>query len=319
MKVQSLEVSSFRRFNGTVRLDALGPGMNVIGGANESGKSTLVEALRVAFLEQSTSNAQRVKALAPHANPNARPSVAVNFTRGDQQWNLRKQFLAKSATQLDVDGRIEQGDAADGRIAALLGHEYRGGLELAPLGISGLLWVMQGSAADLTALSEPWDSAGEIIREAVTQLAGQVAAEGGDEMLRRIDQLSGAFWTTGGKARGDLATTQQALATATQTTAAFVNQLRALEQDQSALSEALGRERAGEDDAAISDADGNIVRLDGILNDIAPKQSLLHQQEQRQSGSRREHSLLLQQISAELDQLNQRAELKERLKQTLAL
>ena len=49
MILKSLEVANFRKFRERLRIDGFTPGLNIVVEPNETGKSTLLEALRAAF------------------------------------------------------------------------------------------------------------------------------------------------------------------------------------------------------------------------------------------------------------------------------
>ena len=49
MKLQRMRIEQLRQFRKPFVLDNLQPGLNLIHGPNESGKSTLVRAIRAAF------------------------------------------------------------------------------------------------------------------------------------------------------------------------------------------------------------------------------------------------------------------------------
>jgi predicted ATP-dependent endonuclease of OLD family len=62
MKIRSIELTNFRKFVGTVRVDGIGDNVNVLVGRNELGKSTLLEAINGVIFEKAKSMAAHVKA-----------------------------------------------------------------------------------------------------------------------------------------------------------------------------------------------------------------------------------------------------------------
>jgi predicted ATP-dependent endonuclease of OLD family len=52
MKIRSVEATNFRKFVGTVRVNGIGDGINVLVGHNEMGKSTLMEAINGVVFEK---------------------------------------------------------------------------------------------------------------------------------------------------------------------------------------------------------------------------------------------------------------------------
>ncbi len=123
MLIRSLRVSSYRGVAGPVAL-TLGPGLNVLHGPNESGKSTLLEALRNALLVKARSSSEFHKAMAPHAG--GTPEVEVSFHRGGAGYVLTKRFAAAGSTRL-VETRgsgtatTHEDDAAEDRLREVLG------------------------------------------------------------------------------------------------------------------------------------------------------------------------------------------------------
>ena len=57
MRLHRLRVEQLRQFRQPLEILALEPGLNLFTGPNESGKSTLVRALRAAFFERHRSSA----------------------------------------------------------------------------------------------------------------------------------------------------------------------------------------------------------------------------------------------------------------------
>lgn len=57
MKLQRMRIEQLRQFRKPFVLENLQPGLNLIHGPNESGKSTLVRAIRAAFFERYRSTA----------------------------------------------------------------------------------------------------------------------------------------------------------------------------------------------------------------------------------------------------------------------
>lgn len=127
------------------------PGLTLIGGVNESGKSTLVEALhRTLFLKASAAGAP-VEALRSRLHP-GHPTVELGFEAGGDRWTLAKRFSGSSGTVAlrSEGGERFSGPAAEDRLAALLGvGETLGAKQVARLPLRWAhLWVNQGSSGD---------------------------------------------------------------------------------------------------------------------------------------------------------------------------
>ncbi|KAA0971042.1 AAA family ATPase [Aureimonas fodinaquatilis] len=145
MQLLSLSVLGFGAL-GDVTLPELQPGLNVIAGSNEAGKSTLLTALRAAFFHRHRSTTGVVKSFAPY-NGTGRPEVTVGFSLGQQTYVLRKAFLQKAEAELSWNGGSLRGDAVEDKLAELLGFAHPKNTEpklLEHQGTFGLLWVEQG-------------------------------------------------------------------------------------------------------------------------------------------------------------------------------
>ncbi len=125
------------------------PRFTLVGGANETGKSTLVEALHKGLFLKATATGKGVEELRSRQHSGL-PEVEIGFEAQGRSWLLRKRFAGSSGTVQLADGvgTSLSGAAAEERLAVLLGVE-------APVEgrrISQLpqrwahLWVRQGEA-----------------------------------------------------------------------------------------------------------------------------------------------------------------------------
>lgn len=103
----------------------LKPGLNVLHGPNEIGKSSLVEAVRAVLLLQSGSSAAQVLADWHGDKP---PQVALTFEREGRVWRVRKTFRrggGQAFLEFSRDGRDfstdSRGREVDGRLNEMLG------------------------------------------------------------------------------------------------------------------------------------------------------------------------------------------------------
>jgi len=185
MKLERITLESFRRFRASAELGDLQEGLNIIAGPNEAGKSTYTTALRAAFLERYKTGT--VGDFAPWGASGARPGVEVAFSHGGREYVLRKYFLSRPRCELSIDGGVQrlEGEDAENALAALLGFEFssRGQSKPEHAGVPGLLWIAQGQGQDLL---EPAGHADKHLREALTQLTGELAAGDGDRLFERV-------------------------------------------------------------------------------------------------------------------------------------
>ncbi|MBM5801687.1 MAG: hypothetical protein FJ077_12825, partial [Cyanobacteria bacterium K_DeepCast_35m_m2_023] len=191
------------------------PGLSLIGGPNESGKSTVVEALHRALFLKANTSGRGVEELRSQLHSGL-PEVELRFEAGGQLWLLRKRFAGAGGTcQLSSSGGATlQGSSAESQLAALL--QVAGPIEgrrVAQLPLRWAhLWVRQGEAGS------------------------DLLASGGDAyaLPQLVQQLQG------GSDRGALA------ATATALESALDRQVQALLQQRLALQlTATGKVRAG--------------------------------------------------------------------------
>ena len=158
MRFVSLTVRNYRVHQElTVRFD---PSRNLIGGPNETGKSTLAEAAhRALFLRAKTGGkTQKEMVSTRHLGD---PEVRLVFEAEGGVWELEKRFAgpAKGSTRLTRSGAAPlKDDEAETRLAALLRSETASGGGAAKLlpTLWSHLWVWQGSSGD-----DPAGHAGE--------------------------------------------------------------------------------------------------------------------------------------------------------------
>ena len=132
MRITSLAVRDLRRHRD--RTIELAPGLTVIRGPNEAGKSTLQRALELALTRKVTSAAQDLDGLVPwEAGADARPAISLAFTYEDEDGGIHegkvaKQFQgAKGSVVLDLDGEtITDPARADELLAELSGVPTEG-------------------------------------------------------------------------------------------------------------------------------------------------------------------------------------------------
>jgi len=125
--------------------------LTVISGPNQSGKSTLVEALHRALFLPVRTGGEVLKGMQP-APFSGDPEVELIFEAAAERWTLRKRFAAGrgSVALLDGRGRGLQGDAAEERLAQLVGTGAVARNRAAADQLRerwGHLWVWQGSAS----------------------------------------------------------------------------------------------------------------------------------------------------------------------------
>lgn len=168
MKILAVRVSEVGCFSKPVALEGLGDGLNVLAGANEAGKSTILAALRMAFEREHKTTHRDVEALRPHSG--GAPLVEVDFAIGETVWRLRKRYLASRMAELAnlSTGQIARGADAEAQLTELLGRSA--GRSALPL-----VWAGQGQA--LTPEEPSADAASTLKRSVTAEISATV---GGD-------------------------------------------------------------------------------------------------------------------------------------------
>jgi DNA repair exonuclease SbcCD ATPase subunit len=125
------------------------PRFTLLGGANEAGKSTLVEALHKGLFLKATATGKGVEELRSRQHSGL-PEVEIGFEAQGRSWLLRKRFAGSSGTVQLADGVSTSlsGAAAEERLAELLGVEAAvEGRRISQLPQRWAhLWVRQGEA-----------------------------------------------------------------------------------------------------------------------------------------------------------------------------
>lgn len=211
MKLKRVWVNQFQQFRAPLEVADLEDGINLFVGPNESGKSTLVSAIRAAFFERHKSGS--LTSLQPWGDSSAAPEVTLEFDWQDSRWTLHKRFLQRKRCDLHTAGAQYSGDEADDQLADLLGYEFpgRGASKAEHWGIPGLLWVEQGAGQEIR---EPVGHAGEHLQSALGQSLGdslgEVASSSGDALITQVESQRGQLLTSTGRSTGELRDAQRA-------------------------------------------------------------------------------------------------------------
>ncbi len=200
MIIHSLEVESFGALR-SVTIDHLAPGLNVIVGDNEAGKSTLLKALRAAFFQKHRQQSDTTRDFAPYDGA-GRPQIALRFTIGGVDYALRKAFLTRPSAELSWPGGHLSGDAVEERLAELLrfSHPARQTAKTEHPGAFGLICVDQGRSPAGLDIGNGRDLLAASLEGEVGDVVG---GEHGRRMLAAARALQDRFWTAGLRTRSD--------------------------------------------------------------------------------------------------------------------
>ncbi len=201
LRIRRIALEGFRKFRTPVVINGLTDGLNIIIEDNETGKSTLLEAMRAGFFVRHNTKNQLAQSYAPHGEA-VGPKVEISFEAEGVPWSLSKRFLRGASVEVTGPQGRAQGEEAEVRLNTLLGSvkdNSRGG-DVASYGALGLLWVAQTEAL---AVSAP----GQILRDSVTStLEAEVGAIMGGPAYKkvraRVEDQYAAYWTPTGQKKG---------------------------------------------------------------------------------------------------------------------
>lgn len=200
MLLRELRVEQLRQFREPYVLDELSPGLNLLTGPNEAGKSTLVRAIRAAFFERHRSTT--MQDLQPWGDSGAAPAIDLRFEHAGVPYVLSKRFVLRKRCDLSVGAQKLDGTDAEDHLARLLGFDFalKGASKPDHWGIPGLLWIEQGCAQELHASVA---HAADHLRGALGGQTDELASSLGDAVLERVAARRAELLTPGtGKPAG---------------------------------------------------------------------------------------------------------------------
>jgi hypothetical protein len=212
MRLISATVRNYRIHRDT-RVD-FDPSRTIIGGGNETGKSTFVEAIhRGLFLRSRAVGEIRSSMLPMHAAP--APEVEIIFDAGGSRYHLMKRFSgASGTTQLsDGAGSLWRGEEAESRLAALVGvNELQRASKERLQEQWAHLWVWQGQGMQDPSLRDSPEQ-DRLIRR-LQEEGGAVVTQSDTDtgIFRALEQRYREFYTATGmpKAGSDLKAAMEA-------------------------------------------------------------------------------------------------------------
>lgn len=199
--LRRIAINGFRKFREPMAIEGLTDGLNIVIEPNETGKSTVLEALRAAFFVRHGTKNQLAQSFAPYGEA-VGPEIQVSFDADGAPWTVTKRFLRGASIEVTGPQGKAQGEEAEARLHALLGSvrdtSQKG--DAGTYGALGLLWVAQAEALAVT-------GPGQIVRDTVrSTLEAEVGSiMGGPAYTRvrtRIDDQYGRYWSPTGQKRG---------------------------------------------------------------------------------------------------------------------
>ncbi|MGZ0709621.1 AAA family ATPase [Coraliomargarita sp. W4R53] len=303
MHIISVQLQNYRKHqNCSV---ALGKDLTLIHGPNESGKSTLVEAIHRTLFLKAKGTSEVHKAM--QSNHGGQPIVTLKFAAAGKTHTLQKQFSGTNGTAtLQTEGEAAlTGDAAEEALAHLLQVDGSiggaGAKKALPLRWAHL-WVWQGSSN-----LSPLDSADEsqaALRDKLQEQVGEglsVSATD-NQLIARLQELHNENYTSTQKlkAGSPLKTLEDALEKAAQTVAAKEDALAQLESAAQTFTQAendLQRHQTTRDSAR-----KELESINAQLKQVTALQQTL-KDKQQQSTQAAEHLKALQAADKSIRQL----------------
>ena len=176
MRIRSFRLANFKRFED--REITFGPGMNLVVGGNESGKSSIAEALATVLYANPASKAQTLKSLERWGSVGAM-RLDLSFDQGEQSYRLVKDFGAGRVELREENSGTVVTDRAtvDRRLGEMLGFPDRDAFE-------SVAAVRQGEIASLGERRSGGDQLLPMIERKMTSSSGRVDAAAVLEDLR---------------------------------------------------------------------------------------------------------------------------------------
>lgn len=196
MKLHRLVLTNYRGIAHR-EIDFPDQGVVVVCGANEIGKSSMIEALDLLLESRDRSTKKEVKQVKP-TNSDVGSEVTAEISCGPYRFVYRKRFHKKCETELTVLApRREQltGDEAHDRVRAMLAETVDNDLWHA----QRVLQATSTAAVDLSGC--------DALSRALDVAAGDTAALSGSEplLIERIDAEYGRYFTATGRPTGEWA------------------------------------------------------------------------------------------------------------------
>lgn len=173
MKLRAITMTDVRQFTSPVQVAGIGDGLNVLAAANESGKSTLFDAIHAVFFIPHRSS--KIGPLRPDVGGN--PDITIEIEQDGTRHLLRKRWGRGALAEVSRAGRlIAKGDEAEAFISALTVAPEDGGP-------AGLLWVKQGLTALDQGSKKEQEFAQTARRDLMTSVTGEFEALTGGKRM----------------------------------------------------------------------------------------------------------------------------------------
>ncbi len=276
MYLKSLKLADFAGIP-SADLGTFEPGLTVIVGDNEAGKSTLLTALRAAFFQKHRASGEAVKALSPYL-ASGRPSVELGFDIDGTAYTLKKAFLQRPMAELVWSGGSLSGDAVEEKLAELFRFTHPGAGEPKldkHQGAFGLLWVEQGRSTGGLDLGAGKDAVTASLEGEVGQILG---GERGRNLIAAAKTLQDRFFTNSLRAvssspvtaaEKELAAFSEELTGQRQRRDVFEAKLDRLDNRRAALRSLVSDDAVAKAGSALEAAERAVRAASGLQRDVA--------------------------------------------------
>lgn len=196
MLLKSIAIAHFQQYEKPFQLAGLTPGINVIYGDNEAGKSTLLRALRAVLFDRF--NGMAADSFAGYKGGS--PEVKIEFDLNNSSYSLEKIFSRKKdgrAVLANEKGIQWTGYEAEIKLAELLTFDNveRGLAKAEQQGICGVLWVEQGNAWQQVAIANNIKASQTIQNVLSHELTDMLSRGKGESLLKKFTDELNEFQT----------------------------------------------------------------------------------------------------------------------------
>ena len=203
MIIRSFKVSNWGPHLGTFSSDELSERVNIIVGPNESGKTTLIEALTRCLFDKHSTTDKHIESLVPWGR-SVTPSVEIVFDHDGTTYRLAKSFIknARSVLERDESGEfrpLHDGDDADEFMRGILESTMpgRGATKPEHRGLHAWLWTVQGD------IELPSNVPGEQLAQRIARVGETTFSTGRERaILARVQGRVDTYFTPTGRPKG---------------------------------------------------------------------------------------------------------------------